>query len=84
MSQRTLVLELLNAVLLLTLVVRMGWAFHIHYEIYLDIVQLLLVHRQYHIIFLEYDLILVALLATPVHVVEDFVLLSDQKGPLDF
>ena len=82
MSQGALIFLLLA--ILLAFVVWVARAFYVHYKINLYVVQLLLVKRKYHIVLEKYYLVLMAHLTPMIHIVKDFVLLSDQKCPFDF
>ena len=68
---------------LLALVIWVCWALNIHQEINFDIIDLVLAERQYNVILLENNLISVILLSSFIQVIQNFVLVSDQKGSFD-
>ena len=67
----------------LAFVVWMCWAFDFHEKFYFNVIKFFLCDWQDYIILLKDYLKFVAVVTFLVHVVEDFVLLSDQKCPFD-
>jgi hypothetical protein len=61
----------------------MGRALDLHQQVDLDVVQLVLLHRQDQVILQEHNFVLVAVFARLVHVVENFVLFLDEERALN-
>lgn len=69
---------------MLAFVVWVSRTFDLQQQVNLDVVQLVLFHRQNQIILEEQNFIFVTVFASFIHVVQNFVLFLDQKRALDF
>lgn len=61
----------------------MGRALDLHQQVDLDVVQLVLLHRQDQVILQEHNFVLVAVFARLVHVIENLVLFLDEERALN-